>query len=724
MKSLMNIAGGMLSLLALLLWFPASPCHAQANVSTRDVITGLNTPWEIVWGPDNWIWMTERSGVISRVNPETGEQVELVKINDVYQSGESGLLGMAMHPNFADSPFVYVAYTYLQQGDIYQKLVRYLYNGGTLVNAQILLRGIPGNTTHDGSRIVIAPDRTLFMTTGDAQIQSAPQNRNSLNGKILRLNLNGAVPFDNPFYSSTELSRFVWSTGHRNAQGLWWANGRLYSSEHGPNTDDEINIIERAGNYGWPHVRGFCDKPDELQFCEDSILVQPIHAWATTVGVAGLDYYASDSIPEWKNHLLAVTLKESDVRVLELSNDGTKILSEQVYFDNTFGRLRDLCIAPDGRVFVCTSNRDGRGNVRQGDDRIVEIKGSGKLSVAIAKPTTDNARYKAGEDMNVTFSVAGKFIESNIFTVEISDAKGEFASPRVIETAAQNIGGKIPTSVPCDLPQGNYRLRIVSSSPHAVSPPSEFFTVSEKLKIVFVSSEEMIRNAETVLCEGETKTFTAIGGHSQYQWSTGATSPKITISKPGLYTLVAREAGGCTDTATILATVRPRPAKPTLTRNGNVMVASGANGGYQWLLNGEPIPAAIGQVYIATRKGIYSVMVFNEFGCGTASDPVQILINDVESASQGTDSYTLAAERRGEELLVTLRGGRAADLQTAVGTITSTDGRTLRSFAWPLQGGEPHVRSIQLGGIASGRFFLAIRLEGGVILTQPFTVER
>lgn len=716
----MNIAGGLL-LLPMLLWFPAQPCYAQANVSTRDVITGLNTPWEIVWGPDDWIWMTERSGVISRVNPETGEREELVRINDVYQSGESGLLGMTMHPNFADSPFVYIAYTYLQQGDVYEKLVRYLYNGGTLVNAEILLRGIPGNTTHNGSRIVITPDRKLFMTTGDAQNQSAPQDRNSLNGKILRLNLNGLAPFDNPFYSSTELSRFVWSTGHRNAQGLWWVNGRLYSSEHGPDTDDEINIIESAGNYGWPGVRGFCDKPNEFQFCEDSVIVQPIHAWTPTLGVAGLDYYGSDSIPEWKHHLLAVTLQGSDLRVLELSSDGKKILSEQIYFDNTFGRLRDVCVSPDGRVFVCTSNRDGRGNVRQGDDRIVEIKGSGKLSVSIAKPTIDSTRYKAGQDMKVTFSVAGKFIESNNFTVEISDSKGEFPSPRSIQTVAQNVGGIIATSIPCDMPQGNYRVRIVSTSPQATSPPSNFFPVFEKLKIVFVNSEEMIRNAETVLCEGETKTFTAIGGHSQYLWSTGATTPKITLTKAGLYTLVAREAGGCTDTATILVTVRPKPAKPTVNRNGNVMVAPASNGGYQWLLNGEPIPTANGQVYIATRKGIYSVMVFNEFGCGTASDPVQIVINSVDSPTENADRYTLMAEPNNQQLLVTLRA--VSSPQTAVGAITSVDGRTLQSFVWPLQGGQPYHRSLALDGLPSGHFFLTVRVSGQV-LTQPFIIKR
>lgn len=716
----MSIAGGLLLLVSALLLSPAQQCNAQANVSTREVITGLNTPWEIIWGPDNWIWMTERGGTISRVNPETGEREELVKINDVYQSGESGLLGMAMHPNFADSPFVYVAYTYLQQGDMYEKLVRYLYNGGTLVNAEILLRGIPANTTHDGSRIVITPDRKLFMTTGDAQNQSAPQNRNTLNGKILRLNLNGSVPFDNPFYSSTELSRFVWSTGHRNAQGLWWVNGILYSSEHGPDSDDEINIIERAGNYGWPEVKGFCDKPDEFQFCEDSINAQPIYAWTPTLGVSGIDYYASDSIPEWKYHLLATTLKEGDLRVLELSSDGKKILSQQIYFDNTFGRLRDLCIAPDGRVFVCTSNRDGRGNVRQGDDRIVEIKGSGKLSVAIAKPTTDSTRYKAGQEMTVSFSIAGNFIESNQFIVEISDAKGEFSSPRAIQTVAQNIGGSIATSVPCDLPHGNYRVRIASTSPQAVSPPSDFFPVSEKLKIMFVSAEEMIRNAETVLCEGESKTFTAIGGHSQYLWSTGSTSPKITFTKAGFYTLVAREAGGCTDTATILVTVRPKPTKPTITRNGNVMVVSAANGGYQWLLNGEPIPTATGQVYIATRKGIYSAMVFNEFGCGTPSDPIQILINSVEPTN-GDQGYTLVAEQRNQEIVATLRGPEFP--QTATATITAVDGRTLHSFVWPLQGSGPNHRSIPTEGMASGRYFLTVQV-GHTVLTQPFVVER
>lgn len=355
-------------MLILALLVSCTLCLSPQPLTTRTVATGLDTPWEILWGPDGWLWVTERVGRISRINPETGQSVPLLQIPDVYEQGESGLLGMALHPNFADSPHVFVAYTYREGAQILERIVRFTYDGTTLTDMRILLDRIPAATIHNGCRLLILPDRTLLVTTGDANNTATAQNLQSPNGKVLRLRLDGTIPADNPFPNSP-----IWSFGHRNAQGLTSYDGIVYSSEHGPNSDDEINIIEPGRNYGWPIVMGYCDSPAERVFCEQNNVAEPIAAWTPTVAPCGLAYYAHDRIPQWQHSLLLVTLKAARLIVLALDSSRRHILSERHYLVNELGRLRAICVSPDGRVFIGTSNRDGRGSPRSGDDRIVEV---------------------------------------------------------------------------------------------------------------------------------------------------------------------------------------------------------------------------------------------------------------------------------------------------------------------------------------------------------------
>jgi glucose/arabinose dehydrogenase len=352
----------------------------QTSLVTRNVKTGLDTPWEIIWGPDNWIWLTERLGKISRINPETGEQKIIVsKLGGVTEISESGLMGMALHPNFKDTSWVYIAYTYLLSGStLGVKIERYTYRNDSLLQPIKIIDGIKGYSTHDGCRLLISNDRKLFITTGDAQDQPSAQNSLSLNGKTLRLNLDGSIPLDNPF------SNAVWSKGHRNAQGIVLTpNGLMYQSEHGPDNDDEINLIIKGRNYGWPTVMGFCDNALETTFCKDSNVVEPLKVWTPTLAVCGMDYYNLNLIPEWNGCLILTTLKASKLVVLKLSPDGKQIESERTYFTGgtSFGRLRDLCVSPDGRIFIGTSNLDGRGTAKQGDDKIIEIKPKGTTDI-------------------------------------------------------------------------------------------------------------------------------------------------------------------------------------------------------------------------------------------------------------------------------------------------------------------------------------------------------
>jgi len=330
------------------------------TIKDSAIVQNLHYPWEILWGPDNYIWMTERGGKISRVNPATGTVSLLHTISEVATNGEGGLLGMVLHPNFNSTPYVYVVYNY-NSGGYKEKVVRFTYTGSSLNSSFTIIENISAASIHNGSRLIITPDLKLWITTGDASNTSLPQNTGSRNGKILRLNLDGSVPSDNPVAGNP-----YWSFGHRNPQGLVFANGILYSSEHGPSSDDEVNIIEKGRNYGWPDVRGFCNETGEATFCTANNVKEPVTAWTPTIATGGLDYYNHNLIPQWKNSLLMATLKNS--RLYQMKLDGTykSITETNEYFTNKYGRMRDVCISPEGKVYICTSNG---GN----NDRLIEV---------------------------------------------------------------------------------------------------------------------------------------------------------------------------------------------------------------------------------------------------------------------------------------------------------------------------------------------------------------
>ncbi|MCE7063139.1 PQQ-dependent sugar dehydrogenase [Dyadobacter sp. CY343] len=360
-----------------------TPVDTPLKVSI--VASGLNVPWEIIWGPDNQIWFTEQSGTISKVDPKTGVKTLLAKIDDVYRYRSLGLLGMAIHPDFKRQPFVFVDYMCKKDSAITTRLVRFTYKNNKLTEPKILLE-IPAHTGHNGSRIVFAPDGKLMFATGDAITITNAQNKKSLNGKVLRMNIDGTAPADNPIKRS-----LVWSWGHRNIQGLTYgANGLLYASEHGDALEDELNIIQKGGNYGWPKVEGFCDQPKEKQLCDSVKIIEPIKSWTPTIAPAGIVFYNKNLFPEWKNAILLTTLKESDLRILKPDQTGKKIESESIVLDAKYGRLRDICIGPDGSIYVSTSNRDwnpATGFPKPADDQILRLT-PGKATDQVAQTAT------------------------------------------------------------------------------------------------------------------------------------------------------------------------------------------------------------------------------------------------------------------------------------------------------------------------------------------------
>ena len=331
---------------------------------TRIVKQDLQHPWEILWGPDDHLWFTEREGKISKMNPSTGAIVFSGTINEVVSSGEGGLLGLALHPDFTGNGLLYVVYNYSSANGYREKLVRYTLNNNSLTNPTTLLENIPASSIHNGSRIRVVNESTgakIYFTTGDASNASSAQDVNSRSGKVLRLNADGTVPGDNPITGN-----LLWSYGHRNPQGLVFVNNKIYESEHGPNIEDEVNIIEKGRNYGWPTVNGPCEG-SETNFCTSNNIKEPI--WSSggnTLAVCGIDYYNSDKIPTWKNSILMTTLKDASLRQLKLSSDGNSVVSNSIFFKDTYGRIRDICISPAGNVYLCTSN-GGNG------DKIIEV---------------------------------------------------------------------------------------------------------------------------------------------------------------------------------------------------------------------------------------------------------------------------------------------------------------------------------------------------------------
>lgn len=319
---------------------------SKLQVETTVLAENLDTPWAMDFLPNETIIFTERNGKVSLL--EKNGKIEQVGNISVSQVSESGLLGIAVDPDFNQNRYVYIYYTH--DGGI-NRISRFKLNEN-LTNEQILLDNIPGGAIHNGGRLKFGPEGKLYATTGDAGNSNLAQNINSTGGKILRLNPDGSVPSDNPF------GNYVYSYGSRDPQGIAWNpyNGILYESEHGASRNDEINIITKGGNYGWPIVE--VDK-------NDTGYISPLRVYTDfTLAPSGIGFY--------QNRLFVTGLRGNQLRVLNLSEDGKTITSESEIFTN-IGRIRDVVIH-NGYIYICTSNKDGRGTPLQGDDKIIRFK--------------------------------------------------------------------------------------------------------------------------------------------------------------------------------------------------------------------------------------------------------------------------------------------------------------------------------------------------------------
>ncbi|GGO04890.1 oxidoreductase [Microbispora rosea subsp. aerata] len=320
-----------------------------AEAAPRTLVTGLEVPWAIAFLPGGDALVTEReSARLLRVTPR-GEVREVGVIEGVAASGEGGLLGVAVSPQYETDHFVFVYFT---AGDD-NRIVRYRYDG-RLSDPKVIVSGIPKGGIHNGGRLAFGPDGYLYASTGEIGEGGMAQDRNSLGGKILRMTADGRPAPGNPF------GTLVWTYGHRNVQGLAWdERGHMYATEFGQNTHDEINLIEKGRNYGWPEVEGVGDRPG---------YTDPLLTWSTgEASPSGLAYA--------RGALWAAALRGERLWRVPVDASGRAGRPTALY-TGEYGRLRAVAAAPDGTLWVSTSNRDGRGLLRDGDDRILVISPS------------------------------------------------------------------------------------------------------------------------------------------------------------------------------------------------------------------------------------------------------------------------------------------------------------------------------------------------------------
>jgi glucose/arabinose dehydrogenase len=308
------------------------------------IVTGLTTPWSLVFLGETALVSSRDTGDIFEL---VGDTMRLVgTVPGVVHQGESGLLGLAID----DSERLYTYSTSSSDNRIQRFTITGEPGSLGLGAGEVILDGIPFAGFHDGGRIAFGPDGMLYATTGDAGVRPASQDMNSLGGKILRMTADGGIPDDNPFPGS-----HVYTLGHRNPQGIAWdAEGRLFASEFGQDTWDELNIITAGSNYGWPEVEGIAGNPT---------FVDPVQQWnpdtASPSGITIVD-----------GTVFIANLKGQRVRTVPVANPST----ETTFFEGSFGRIRDVAYAPDGSLWFLTSNTDTYGTPRAGDDRIMRVE--------------------------------------------------------------------------------------------------------------------------------------------------------------------------------------------------------------------------------------------------------------------------------------------------------------------------------------------------------------
>lgn len=346
-----------------------SSAQTQSIFKVETVIPNLEVVWSIVWTPYGRMLFTERPGRVRVYENGKLRPQPLFVVPDVEPRGESGLMSIALHPQFASNHFVYLSYAYNQDGQ-QVRVARYRETPDGLVDQRVIIEGIPAAQFHAGCRLRFGPDGKLYITTGDATDRQLAQQLNSLAGKTLRLNDDGGVPSDNPFVGQANARPEIWTYGNRNGQGIDFQPGTnlLWETEHGPSGfdgpggGDEVNILERGKNYGWPVIHH-----RDTHAGMESPILEYTPACAPGSGM----FYRGSKFAQFKNNFFFGCLVGT--RIIRVVLNGRQVVSQEDLLKGKYGRIRDVAEGPDGYIYFSTSNRDGRGSPASDDDRILRL---------------------------------------------------------------------------------------------------------------------------------------------------------------------------------------------------------------------------------------------------------------------------------------------------------------------------------------------------------------
>jgi glucose/arabinose dehydrogenase len=341
----------------------------QTKFRVETVIGNLEVPWSIVWTPDGRMLVTERPGRVRVYQDGKLAAQPLFTVPDVAPSGEGGLMSIALHPQFASNHLLYLSYVYNGDNE-YVRVVRYRETPTGFVDRKVIVESIPAAQYHAGCRLRFGPDGKLYITTGDATRRDLAQKLTSLAGKILRVNDDGSVPADNPFVGQQGARPEIWSYGHRNPQGLDFQAGTnlIFETEHGPSGfdgpggGDEVNIVEKGKNYGWPTIHH-----TQTQAGLESPLLEYTPACAPGSGM----FYRGAAFPEFRGNFFFGCLRGA--RIIRVTLDGRRVVTQENLLEGKYGRIRDVAEGPDGYLYFSTSNKDDRGSPASDDDRVIRL---------------------------------------------------------------------------------------------------------------------------------------------------------------------------------------------------------------------------------------------------------------------------------------------------------------------------------------------------------------
>lgn len=360
-------AGLALTFTAILLAFPAAAESYKSEKVGFEVETlaeGLENPWGLAFLPDGRMLVTERPGRLRIVAADGTLSPPVEGVPRVFARGQGGLLDVALDPAFAENGLIYLSYAEPGPSGGGTAVARARLEGNRLEGLTVIFQQMPKRNAgqHFGSRLVFARDGKLFITTGDRGSRDQAQNLGVHLGKLIRINSDGTVPEDNPFVSTDDARREIWSYGHRNMQGaaLHPETGEIWTIEHGARGGDELNAPQAGKNYGWPVIAYGIDYSGAAlgEGTEKAGMEQPLYYWDPSIAPSGMAFYTGDAFPEWRGNLFVGALSFQLLARLEL--DGKKVVHEERLLEDLDERIRDVRQGPDGLIYLLTDNPDGR----------------------------------------------------------------------------------------------------------------------------------------------------------------------------------------------------------------------------------------------------------------------------------------------------------------------------------------------------------------------------